>query len=69
MIAIYIGCRCAGAAPSSSVAGRMTRRCSSQFGGWPTTGLEAWQEVLERGWEGLVAKDPQLPYVGGRTLK
>ena len=31
--------------------------------------LKAWQEVLERGYEGLVAKDPQSPYVGGRTLK
>jgi len=25
--------------------------------------------VLERGYEGPVAKDPQSPYVGGRTLK
>jgi ATP-dependent DNA ligase len=24
--------------------------------------------VLERGYEGLVAKDPASPYVGGRTL-
>ena len=32
-------------------------------------GLEAWQEVLRAGWEGLVAKDPESPYVGGRTLK
>ena len=32
-------------------------------------GRKAWQEVLERGYEGLVAKDPQSPYVGGRTLK
>ena len=32
-------------------------------------GLKAWQEVLERGYEGLVAKDPQAPYAGGRTLK
>ncbi len=32
-------------------------------------GLKAWQEVLERGYEGLVAKDPAAPYVGGRTLK
>jgi len=41
---------------------------------WPARrladdGLKAWQEVLERGYEGLVAKDPQSPYVGGRTLK
>ena len=32
-------------------------------------GLEAWKQVLERGYEGLVAKDPESPYVGGRTLK
>ena len=32
-------------------------------------GLTAWQEVLTRGYEGLVAKDPASPYVGGRTLK
>jgi ATP-dependent DNA ligase len=32
-------------------------------------GLEAWQQVLERGYEGLVAKDPASPYVGGRTLR
>jgi ATP-dependent DNA ligase len=33
-----------------------------------TDGLKAWQDVLERGYEGLVAKDPASPYVGGRTL-
>ena len=32
-------------------------------------GLTAWQEVLTRGYEGLMAKDPASPYVGGRTLK
>jgi bifunctional non-homologous end joining protein LigD len=32
-------------------------------------GLKAWQQVVERGYEGLVAKDPASPYVGGRTLK
>jgi ATP-dependent DNA ligase len=32
-------------------------------------GLTAWAEVLGRGYEGLVAKDPESPYVGGRTLK
>ncbi len=32
-------------------------------------GLEAWKQVLSHGWEGLVAKDPASPYVGGRTLK
>jgi bifunctional non-homologous end joining protein LigD len=32
-------------------------------------GLKASQQVIERGYEGLVAKDPASPYVGGRTLK
>lgn len=32
-------------------------------------GFAAWAEVLHRGWEGYVAKDPESPYVGGRTLK
>jgi len=32
-------------------------------------GLKAWQQVIERGYEGLVAKDPASFYVGGRTLK
>src|SRR5260370_41488083 len=32
-------------------------------------GLKAWQQVIERGYEGLVAKDPASLYVGGRTLK
>jgi len=32
-------------------------------------GLAAWAQVLTRGWEGYVAKDPTSPYVGGRTLK
>jgi bifunctional non-homologous end joining protein LigD len=32
-------------------------------------GLKAWQQVIERGYEGLVAKDPTSSYVGGRTLK
>jgi bifunctional non-homologous end joining protein LigD len=32
-------------------------------------GLKAWQQVIERGYEGLVAKDPASPYAGGRTLK
>jgi bifunctional non-homologous end joining protein LigD len=31
-------------------------------------GLKAWQQVLERGYEGLVAKDPASLYRGGRTL-
>jgi bifunctional non-homologous end joining protein LigD len=32
-------------------------------------GLKAWQQVVEKGYEGLVAKDPASPYIGGRTLK
>jgi bifunctional non-homologous end joining protein LigD len=31
-------------------------------------GLKAWQQVIERGYEGLVAKDPASPYRAGRTL-
>jgi ATP-dependent DNA ligase len=27
--------------------------------------LEAWRDVLRAGYEGLVAKDPAAPYVGG----
>ena len=32
-------------------------------------GLKAWQQVLEHGYEGLVAKEPESRYVGGRSLK
>jgi bifunctional non-homologous end joining protein LigD len=32
------------------------------------SGLTAWDEVHQRGYEGLVAKDEASPYVGGRTL-
>jgi bifunctional non-homologous end joining protein LigD len=31
-------------------------------------GLEAWAQVVERGYEGLVAKDEASAYRGGRTL-
>lgn len=31
-------------------------------------GLEAWAQVLERGYEGLVGKDEASPYVESRTL-
>jgi bifunctional non-homologous end joining protein LigD len=31
-------------------------------------GLEAWVQVLERGYEGLVGKDEASAYVEGRTL-
>jgi ATP-dependent DNA ligase len=30
-------------------------------------GIEAWQQVLERGYEGYVAKDEASTYVGGGT--
>ena len=33
------------------------------------SGLLAWQEVLRAGYEGMVAQDPESPYVPGRTLK
>jgi len=32
-------------------------------------GFAAWTEVLHRGWEGYVAKDPESAYVAGRTVK
>ena len=31
-------------------------------------GLKAWDQVQQRGYEGLVAKDASSPYAGGRTL-
>lgn len=31
-------------------------------------GLKAWRPVLDRGYEGLVAKDESSPYRSGRTL-
>jgi bifunctional non-homologous end joining protein LigD len=35
---------------------------------FPDDGLKAWARVVERGYEGLVAKDQASPYRGGRTL-
>jgi ATP-dependent DNA ligase len=32
------------------------------------TGFDAWKEVLRANYEGLVAKDPESSYVGGRSL-
>ncbi len=32
-----------------------------------SNGLEAWAQVLERGYEGYVAKDEASPYVGGKS--
>jgi ATP-dependent DNA ligase len=34
-----------------------------------SNGLKAWAQAAHKGYEGIVAKDPQSPYVGGRTLK
>jgi len=33
-----------------------------------SNGLNAWAQVIERGYEGFVAKDNASKYVGGRTL-
>lgn len=35
----------------------------------PGHGLEAWEQVIAQGYEGLVAKDPASKYVAGRTLQ
>jgi len=32
-------------------------------------GLQAWQQVIDHGWEGLVAKDPESRYIAGRSLR
>lgn len=32
-------------------------------------GFEAWKQVVERGYEGLVAKDEASPYVAGPTRR
>jgi bifunctional non-homologous end joining protein LigD len=32
-------------------------------------GLKAWEEAVARGFEGMVAKDPESRYVPGRTLR
>ena len=32
-------------------------------------GLKAWEEAMARGYEGIVGKDPDSPYVAGRSLK
>ena len=34
-----------------------------------SNGFAAWTEVIHRGWEGMVGKDPESPYVAGRSLK
>jgi len=35
----------------------------------PTDGLEAWAQMIERGYEGLVAKGEASTYEGGRTMQ
>src|SRR5262249_6263675 len=55
----------------SATAGSGLRRCSTARPCcWRLAdeGLKAWQQVIERGYEGLVAKDPASLYRGGRTL-
>ena len=54
--------RAGGGGRASSICALPVRRLSDDE-------LKTWREVLERGYEGLVAKDPQSRYVGGRTLK
>jgi bifunctional non-homologous end joining protein LigD len=34
-----------------------------------SNGLKAWSQALHRGYEGIVAKDPDSPYEAGRTLR
>ena len=34
-----------------------------------SNGLKAWAQAVHKGYEGLVGKDPESPYVGGLTLK
>jgi bifunctional non-homologous end joining protein LigD len=34
-----------------------------------SNGLKAWAQAVHKGYEGIVAKDPQSPYVAGRTLQ
>ena len=34
-----------------------------------SNGLKAWKQAVHKGYEGMVGKDPESPYVGGRTLK
>src|SRR5713101_3035964 len=33
-----------------------------------SNGLKAWAQAIHKGYEGMVGKDPESPYVGGRTL-
>jgi len=34
-----------------------------------SNGLKAWSQAVHRGYEGIVAKDPESPYETGRTLR
>jgi len=44
---------------------------STIFPAWRLSrdGFKAWEEAVENGFEGIVAKDPESRYVPGRTLK
>ena len=49
---------------SSSASSQMSARCSLS-GGWRSNGRKAWDEVLARGIEGYVGKDPASTYLTG----
>ena len=65
------------------MAGTVTDRCSDDSargalaslgdvfpcGGQSPHGLEAWKQVIERGYEGYVAKDEASAYEGGATRR
>ena len=42
---------------------------SAMFWRLSKNGFMAWEEAVVRGYEGMVAKDPESRYVPGRTLK
>ena len=50
-------------------AGEAQRRAIDPAGLLAKNGLKAWEEAVVRGYEGIVAKDPESKYVPGRTLK
>ena len=49
--------------------GRHPRHSRTPRAGLDRNGLMAWSEALQRGYEGIVAKDPESRDVPGRTLK
>jgi hypothetical protein len=54
--------------PSSRSRASASRMASALSRRLAPNGLEAWAEVLGRGYERLVGKDEAAPYRGGRTL-